>query len=285
MKRKKSYDQQVSAIESASREVVEAYNRNPQSQQGPTLDNFVLDLESKGKASAWNKLAAAIFAEEFIRQQKYECQDEDEIRDAFMSHLSQLKNQYTRYKMGPGKSAELAEQEMHAARLSRRRNVRPFRSFTGINSQSHFRQLRHRRADICTALQDDESMKRFRPVFQSLPMAAMSGDETDHRGTERRYIITTLPWRSAAIRDWMQVFDDLHLTMRFTNGDRATAGKFPHTRIALPNRKERCLDAPVKGLPRNFYDDDFYARLNKLERKELNAQKPIDLTFTPEVLK
>jgi hypothetical protein len=97
-------------------------------------------------------------------------------------------------------------------------------------------------------------MKRFQAIFDRLPLEAMSGDETDHRGPECRYSITTLPWRSPAIRVWMQVFDDLHLATRFTHGNRATAGKFPHIRVHVTERNECHLDTAVKGLPLNFYD-------------------------------
>jgi hypothetical protein len=128
-------------------------------------------------------------------------------------------------------------------------------------------------------------MNRFRAIFEQLPLEAMSGDETDHRGPDRRYNITTLSWRSPAIRAWMQVLDDLHLSTRFTQGKRTTAGKFPHARVQALGRNERHLDVPVKGLPSNFYNPDWLSSLDDYDRKDLRIQPAVDLTFTSGILR
>jgi hypothetical protein len=106
---------------------------------------------------------------------------------------------------------------------------------------------------------------------------AMSGDETDHVSGKLRYAITTLPWRSRHIRDWLTTFDHIYLSTRFTINDRAKKGAFPHPRVSS-RRVERCWKAP-RGLPLNFYDQKWLDSLGDIERDELDIQPPVDLTL------
>jgi hypothetical protein len=128
-------------------------------------------------------------------------------------------------------------------------------------------------------------MKRFSALFKHLSVEAISGDETDHRNGQPRYAITTLPWRSPDIRQWMQTLDDIRFSARINGGNRIRGGNFPRPRVFLSNRKERHLDSPAKGLPRNFYNNDWFASLDKYDQEALHCKPAEDLTFTPEVLK
>jgi hypothetical protein len=130
-------------------------------------------------------------------------------------------------------------------------------------------------------------MRKHKRLWEGLPPGVVSGDETDHRGSKNRYVITSLPWRAAWIRGWMIVFDRLHLATRFTASGRATPGAFPHIRTMPPPnrlRKETNCD-PVRSLPRNFYNPAWLARQSDWYLEWLDIQPEIDLNFPEELLR
>jgi hypothetical protein len=135
-----------------------------------------------------------------------------------------------------------------------------------------------RRKAACRLLKGDPSIQRLLPLWNSLSVEVMSGDETDHTGDRVRYAITKLPWRDPAISAWMKTFDLLHLSTRFTQNRRATRGAYPHVRF-LSDRIERHYK-PVAGLPINFYHQGWLESLEEYQRDALNIQPAVDLTFT-----
>lgn len=126
-------------------------------------------------------------------------------------------------------------------------------------------------------------MQRFSTVLDAMPYEAMSGDESAHEGGRVRYAITSLRWRnpSEEVVRWFRMLDALHLSTRFNINDRPRPGKFPHLRVN--SRRVERSDAPVPGLPRNFYDPTWLASLDPFEEQNLDIQNPIDLTFSPEM--
>ena len=84
----------------------------------------------------------------------------------------------------------------------------------------------------------------------------------------------------------MQVFDDLHLSMRFHPGRHRTVGNLPHTRVLQlsDQREERGFSAPVKGLPENFYDPDWLEDLDEHQKRNLDLQPGVDLTFPSRII-
>lgn len=132
----------------------------------------------------------------------------------------------------------------------------------------------------CLNHKNDEGMAQLASLWETMPVDAMSGDETDHRTGEVRYIVVKYEWRSSELDDWLKTFDFLHLSTRFTPEGRARRGKFPRPRIRNTARPAR-LGNPVSGLPENFYDSQWLAGLESYEREELDIQPPIDLSFTP----
>ena len=104
--------------------MVHRFARTQERKHGPTIRNFLLDLNSTGLSSPWNKHAVVIFADHFLSLKKYACLDEELIEQTFAIHMIQLKAQYKAYINGQEKSEEALNRDMRNARLARRRTVR-----------------------------------------------------------------------------------------------------------------------------------------------------------------
>lgn len=126
-------------------------------------------------------------------------------------------------------------------------------------------------------------MQRFLPLWESLPLEAMSGDESSNDAKPPVYAITNLPWRnpSPEITNWLRTFDQLHLSTRFGTDDRPTSGQFPHRRI--PSKRIEAHNTAPQGLPRNFYDPVWLGTLDSFETEALNIQPPINLAFSQDM--
>jgi hypothetical protein len=110
----------------------------------------------------------------------------------------------------------------------------------------------------------------------------MSGDESDHSGGHRRYVVRKLNWRSDDVTAVLRVLDALALVSHWTSDGRPRPGKFPHVRIDSDRVENR---DPVRNLPRNFYRADWLNTLDKYERRELNIGKPFTLAFPDRLLR
>ena len=58
-----------------------------------TSDSFRIDINS-GALNNWNRLAAVVFADAFGQSGNYDCEDQDLIAEAFMTHLRTLRKKY-----------------------------------------------------------------------------------------------------------------------------------------------------------------------------------------------
>lgn len=132
-------------------------------------------------------------------------------------------------------------------------------------------------------------MRRFHKILtEEFDWRACSGDETDDQSGE--HAITVLPWRAREVRSWGDTLDKLHLTSRFPNGIRATVGSFPHPRFDPQltlnggSKIETHMNVPVKGLPVNFYDPQWFATLTRSQRSALDVQPHLDLNFAPQFI-
>lgn len=121
-------------------------------------------------------------------------------------------------------------------------------------------------------------------IWKNIPWQACSGDEMDTRSKPYCYVITNLGWRAREVRPWMQVLDDLHLLTRFHPGQRRTAGNLPHDRLVSGQRDERGFSAPVKGLPRNFYDAEWLEDLDEHQKRDLQLKPAVDMTFPKRII-
>ncbi|EIW83738.1 hypothetical protein CONPUDRAFT_70696 [Coniophora puteana RWD-64-598 SS2] len=239
--------------------VFEKFKRN-----GPSATNFRVELPGQ-PLSTWNREAAAVFADDFITKEMFECKEVEDVKKAFTAHFVTLRSQFLSLQeeneeVDESKAQRLLDEEKDRARDARRR------------------WLRNRRARACLAHPD---LKRYIKIWKKLPMRAMSGDETDHNG-EVRYAILGHTWRSSLATEWLRVFDCVHLSTRFHADGRPKRGKLPHYRV--PSRRVEHPDQPEPRLPINFYDEHWYASLSELEKKRLHALPPLDMTHTEDVL-
>lgn len=111
-----------------------------------------------------------------------------------------------------------------------------------------------------------------------------SGDESDHRLGELRYVILSLPWRSHALTEYLRTLDLIHLSTRYTRRGKPKKGAFPRLRIVKNGLSDRDSE-PVPGLPRNFYDTKWLKGLPQLAREELRVRNiNVDLSIPPEIM-
>jgi hypothetical protein len=110
----------------------------------------------------------------------------------------------------------------------------------------------------------------------------MSGDESDHSGGQRRYVVRKLNWHSDEVTNAMRVLDALALVSHWTRDGRPRPGKFPHVRIDSDRAESR---DPVPGLPLNFYRSDWLKSLDKYERKQLKVGERVELAFPSRVMR
>lgn len=110
----------------------------------------------------------------------------------------------------------------------------------------------------------------------------MSGDESDHFGGHRRYVVSKLNWRSDEVTEVLRALDALVLVSHWTSDGRPRPGKFPHVQLDSDKVEKR---DPVRNLPRNFYQPEWLDTLDKYERQDLNMSKPVKLTLPSGLLR
>lgn len=126
---------------------------------------------------------------------------------------------------------------------------------------------------------DDPECLDIAEFWSDIPKDAMSGDESEHEGGERRYYTTTLPWRSDIIGLWFRLHDRLQLASRFQEKHQAGGGAWPHPRVRPTKaRIHRNYNVP-KGLPRNFYCDKWLAQQEEDYIEKLKIKPAMDLTL------
>ena len=106
-------------------------------------------------------------------------------------------------------------------------------------------------------------------VVASLGTGGMSEDESSAEDpNERKFVIRIMDWRSARLLPYIQVVDRARkLTNIFS---KFSAGNMPRKRTRLPGGRI-WVERAVPGLPRNFYDDTWYAGLSEADRVALRA--------------
>lgn len=117
----------LAAITSATPREVEHFQDSGRLDLGPSLQNFRLDLSSRGTSSAWNRRAAKIFTRDFIALDQHTCKDVQVVEKAFLRHIVTLRTQYREFTSTGGNRLEkVNEKAQDNTRLTRRRNVRNY---------------------------------------------------------------------------------------------------------------------------------------------------------------
>ncbi|KAJ3717035.1 hypothetical protein C8R42DRAFT_724676 [Lentinula raphanica] len=211
---------------------------------GPTLDNFRLQLQGKGKATKWNKAAAVVFCQHFLSKETYEHysqkKDKELIKKAFLAHITQLQRDYNR--QGRPRTIEERDEEKLMRRINRR---------TGELQRlvSAFKKL---------YIQYKGPLGDLARYFELITAECLSGDESGPESSEQIYYKTTVPWRSQELADFLNLLRAYHLSTRHIRQGRYDRGRFPHVRLPS-KRPDTVIDttrAPRK-LPVNWYNPEF----------------------------
>ena len=139
-------------------------------------------------------------------------------------------------------------------------------------------QLIKSRIQVCDSEPD---LSRFRCYVDKLAGGdGMSGDETDHCGTQqikgqRKFFVVRPEWRSMDVTRWLRTIDNVYIYRRFSENGRASRGNWVRQRIDS-GRLDR-VRRPVSGLPENFYDAAWLGTLSSKARAELEIQPEISL--------
>ena len=135
-----------------------------------------------------------------------------------------------------------------------------------------------------TAIESHDTCDHFKPALQQLSRGGMSEDESDHGGEcgasqARRFKIVKVQWRSVEVLKWLRTMDLIYTGTKI-NEDR-TMGPGNQFRQRYPSALEN-IGCPIKGLPRNFYDERWLRALSPRRREELRIQPDIDINFSVE---
>ena len=111
--------------------------------------------------------------------------------------------------------------------------------------------------------------------------AALSDDDSDHEnGTNlgrSRYAIVNEAWRSDELIKWLRTIDLLAIGEKWRQRVVAQRGNVRRLRIHSTLSKDGLA---VSGLPENCYSRSWLDTLNDYERRILNMQPPLDMTFS-----
>ncbi|KAJ3885158.1 hypothetical protein GG344DRAFT_70781 [Lentinula edodes] len=201
---------------------------------GPTIDNFVLELDN-GLRTNWNKAAAEVFTKHFRSMEGHQNYRSKDVYEAFISHLTQLKRDYER--QGKNKSIEEADDDRRARRLARRqaRRIEAFRDIFRYHPGP---------------------LGELAELIRRLTLECMSGDETGSGDkAHRKFYKTKVKWRSQELTEFLNMLSAWHLCGRYLGGGKYSPGIFPHSRYST-NRIDAVLkpDAATSQFPINWYD-------------------------------
>ena len=241
-----------------------------------------LDLEGPIR-SRWNRKAARRFRKNFQRSGLYPSWPKADVETAFLRHIETIRSHY---RLQEGKIAQY-DMDERSERVAKRKRV-----ITVRNNPSRILpfnppklQLTEHRRAVCESNKDMTKFKKYIEILHH--GGGMSEDEPDWRSTSGKvpshYFVIRPVWRSGAVTDWLRVMDHVYLARRFNPDGRVTRGRW--TRNRKPSNKVDLAATPIKGLPINFYDEEWLKSLNPKERRSLKMQDPLDLTHTEEVMR
>jgi hypothetical protein len=279
---------------------IEAFQRDGHPM--PDRDDIKLDWTASSATSQWNKMAIGFLAEMFI--ERLQLGDYPAVKpDPKVINVTSIINTI-RSKLNPilqrAHEARVASETMdenlrahiqqkpirkliRMRRYGRREGVY-FLSFCSVSSGSCRLQTYKRRVDIVTLNRDSdpETWSRIYKVLFELDIEGMSSDESeDERARPRRSDRDLKKVRRVAI-EWLNPkFSALWASVETYDNVPFDAilqrrGNASLSREHVARRVDKAR-APIVGLPRNWYDEDWYRSLQSYQQKKLHlrADEPI----------
>ncbi|KAF8877194.1 hypothetical protein BD779DRAFT_1429120, partial [Infundibulicybe gibba] len=223
-----------------------------------TIEDFRVDLLGTPR-SPWNRSAARVFVDVFIRTHKLDRTPEaiDDISRAFFSRIKSMKGES---KMKLNNSSVIGEYARAGRKQQRKRNVSLLVTYYEKLTLLVSLKLFVRRLET---VQLHPRLQRHEHIIQRLGTDGMSSDESEDedahiqaaaRLDNPRFKILQPKWRAKPLTIWLRVIDSVHLISR-RSGDKSARGAYPRLRISNERAPEFSKSKKfVKGLPKNAYD-------------------------------
>jgi hypothetical protein len=223
------------------------------------IDNFRIDLVGHPK-NPWNKSAALIFADIFLRKYQLWNVDMDDVKEAFFTRIKTMRRELSGIQQRQGgKKPQENRKARHGQRKYTVSRLR-FRITTVSITTNLFIKLFHRRLDTA---QSHPGLRRHFTMLQRLGVDGMSSDESESEDLDTtnqanpQYNILPPIWRAQELSDWLHVFDSIHMLGR-RGSSSSIRGALPRLRRYTEGLKSKKLKW-VSRLPRNAYDPHWLA--------------------------
>jgi hypothetical protein len=247
-----------------------------------TIAHFRIDLLGTAR-SPWNKSAAKVFSEDFVRHHGLEPTTAliEDIEDAFHTRIKSLKEKSKRHHLNAAQS----HQETRKDRQHVRKSTVIITSHCRLWCLPHFyhSQLFHRRFEVA---QMNPSLQKHVPLLQRLGVEGMSSDESENDDLTKnpRFFVLSPRWRAKELSTWLRMFDSLYMIERRSGGD--GRGAYPRLRIYKSPQSFSRSTRFVPGLPVNTYDPSWLARQADADRYvRQNKEEHYDFSCDIGVLK
>ncbi|OSD08118.1 hypothetical protein PYCCODRAFT_1358232 [Trametes coccinea BRFM310] len=224
-----------------------------------TKNNFRLYFGAT-PACPWNRSATSVFVTAFMEDRVHGCEDPEEIRSTFLTHVRSLQAAYLKQQKDDADREKLNQQKRRTQR----------------NAYMFQRRL--------MAVSEHTLLKKHTWIIQALGADGMSSDESDHtNGVDPTFLYRRKKWRNPIIDPWLAVIDAVARRDRLPNG-KNTPGAHAHRRTG--GSATSSMRPPVRGLPINAYDPGWLGKLSVIDRENLKPlARSYDFSHDPDLLR
>ncbi|KAK0505490.1 hypothetical protein EDD18DRAFT_1344311 [Armillaria luteobubalina] len=239
---------------------------------GPTPPINPMRPDWRSLKSRWNlDLAEAFyiqFCENADNPKEYEFLKND-ILVAFENKLKYLRGHVFKATPLRDESSDQTQECLNASLKHRHDISRP---------TQHRLMLRDVRLEIAgnnMNLGDDRVDLGWRSVYEMLSLLGREGISSDKSDAEGGpYIVKRRTWRSEELTQLLNIIDSSYDRKNIYGN--ARPGNRPHVRMRC-RRATASERAPIRGLPLNFYDCDWYQLLTDVEKQLLHPEPEMEL--------